>query len=196
MRARDFPDPGLRLGILDVLLGHGHLDEDDLRTRLEIIPDPDVAITRECEEEWIADALARLGMVELDPAHLCEIVRLDFHVANEIYTLIEESLGIDTRGKTEQYRVRSLVGIQWLTALEVLDLDGHVDREAPLDLSPLWGHPALQIVRLSGLCTATETLEHLPALVEVEDGRGVLDDLGVGQRLAREGIFIYRKSQL
>lgn len=69
MRARDIPDSGLRLGILEALLALGHLDKDDLRERLEAAPaKPD----RAHGDEQIAEALARLAKVEIDGDALAE----------------------------------------------------------------------------------------------------------------------------
>jgi hypothetical protein len=194
MLAREIPDSGFRLGILEALLGLGHLDEDDLRERLADIRDPDVDVDREHEDEWIAKALARLAEVELDPATLGEIERLGFDGGNDIYMLIEETLDIDTGGETDHYQVGSLAGIERLGGLRVLNLDGHGYRKAPLDLGPLRDHPTLERVVLSGKCIGTHALEQMLALTEVDVQLGSLDDGTVLERLAARGVAVRSRS--
>jgi hypothetical protein len=190
MHAREIPDSGLRLGILEALLGLGHLDEDALRERLADIRDPDVDVDREYEDEWIAKALARLAEVEIDPDTLGEIERLHFDGGNDIYMLIEETLDIDTGGETDHYQVGSLAGIERLGGLQVLDLDGHGYRKAPLDLGPLRDHPTLQRVVLSGKCIGAGALERMPALTKVDVQLGSVDDGAVLERLAARGVEV------
>lgn len=194
MRAREIPDSGLRLGILEALLGLGHLDEDDLRERLADIRDPDASVDREHEDEWIAKALARLAEVELDPDTLDEIEQLGFDGGNDIYMLIEETLDIDTGGETDHYQVGSLSGIERLGGLRVLDLDGHGYRKAPLDLGPLRDHPTLQRIVLSGKCIGTRALEQMSALAEVDVRLGSVDDGVVLERLAARGVEVRSRS--
>jgi hypothetical protein len=189
MRAREIPNSGLRLGILEALLGLGHLDEDDLRERLADIRDPDVDIDREYEDVLIAKALARLAEVEIDADTLGEIERLGFDGGNDIYMLIEETLDIDTGGETNHYEVGSLAGIERLGGLRVLDLDGHGYRKAPLDLGPLRDHPSLQRLVLSGKCIGARALEQMPALTEVDVQLGSVDD-GALERLAARGVQV------
>jgi hypothetical protein len=193
MRARDIPDSGLRLAIFDALLGLGRLDEDALRDRLASIRDPEVEDPWEYENEWIAEALTRLEMVELDPAHLAEIERIDFDGGNDIYMLIEETLDIDTGGETDHYQLGSLAGIERLSALQSLNLDGHGYRKAPLDLGPLRDHPSLQRLWLSGKCIHAQVLEHLPALTKLDVGLGSVDDADVLDRLAARGVEVSRR---
>jgi hypothetical protein len=194
MRAREIPDSGLRLGILDALLGLGHLDEDDLRERLADIRDPDVDVDRESEDEWIAKALARLAEVEIDPDTLSEIEQLGFDGGNDIYMLIEETLDIDTGGETDHYQLGSLDGIERLGGLRVLNLDGHGYRKAPLDLRPLRDHPTLQRVVLSGKCIGASVLEQMPALTQVDVQLGSLDDGAVLERLAARAVEVRSRS--
>jgi hypothetical protein len=193
MRAREITDSGLRLGIIEALLALGHLDEGDLSERLADIRDPDVEVDREYEDQWIAQALARLAEVEIDPDTLTEIERLGFDGGNDIYMLIEEALDIDTGGETDHYQVGSLAGIERLTGLRVLNLDGHGYRKAALDLGPLRDHPTLARVVLSGKCIAAQALEHMPALTEVDIGLGSVDDAGVLERLAARGVDVRRR---
>lgn len=191
MQARElFPDTGLRLGVFEALLRLGHLDDEKLRERLAGICDPEVDDPWEYEDEWIAAALTRLAEVELDPAQLGAIERIDFDGGNDIYMLIEETLDIDTGGETNHYQVSSLAGIQQLTGLQVLDLDGHGYRDAPLDLEPLRDHPALQRVTLTGKCIRAGALEHMPALAQVDVRLGGVDDPSVLERLAARGIEV------
>lgn len=194
MRAHEIPDSGLRLGILDALLGLGHLDEEDLRERLADIREPNVRVDREYEDEWIAKALARLAEVEIDPDTLGEIERLGFDGGNEIYMLIEETLDIDTGGETDHYQVGSLAGIERLGGLQVLNLDGHGYRKAPLELGPLRDHPTLQRVVLSGKCIGAHALEQMPALTEVDVQLGSVDDGAVLERLAARGVQVRSRS--
>jgi hypothetical protein len=188
--AAEIPDSGLRLGVLEALLRLGHLDEDALREKLAGIRDPDVEVDREYEDQWIAEALARLAEAEIDPDHLGEIEDLGFDGGNDIYMLIEETLDIDTGGETDHYQVGSLAGIERLTGLASLNLDGHGYRRATLDLGPLREHPSLQRVVLSGKCSATQALEHMPALVVVDIGLGSVDDDAVLERLAARGVEV------
>ncbi|HLT40274.1 MAG TPA: hypothetical protein VK034_28540 [Enhygromyxa sp.] len=190
MRARDIPDSGLRLGVLEALLRLNHLDEAALRDRLTSIHDPEVDNPWEHQDEWIEAALDRLAEVELDPAQLTEIERLDFDGGNDIYMLIEETLDIDTGGETDHYQLGSLAGIERLTGLQVLNLDGHGYRKAALDLGPLRDHPALQRLVLSGKCSAAQALEHMPALAEVDIGLGSVDDDAVLDRLTARGVEV------
>jgi hypothetical protein len=184
MRASEIPDSGLRLGVLDALLQLGHLDEEQLRSKIASIPDPQVESPWEYEDEWIAEALTRLAEVEIDPEHLSTIEGLDFDGGNDIYMLIEETLDIDTGGETDHYQVGSLAGVERLTSLQSLNLDGHGYREAALDLGPLRDHPSLRRVVLSGKCIAAQALEHMPALAEIDVGLGSVDDGAVLDRLA------------
>ncbi|HVH99312.1 MAG TPA: hypothetical protein VM869_11390, partial [Enhygromyxa sp.] len=78
MRAREIPDSGLRLAVLNALIPLGHLDEEDLRAMLADICDPEVESPWEHEDEWISKALERLAEVEIDPTHLSAIDQLDF----------------------------------------------------------------------------------------------------------------------
>lgn len=191
MRAREIPDSGLRLGILNALIPLGHLDEEELRAKLASIRDAEVESPWEHEDEWIGTALDRLAEVELDPNHLSEIDHLDFDGGNDIYMLIEETLDINTGGETDHYQLGSLAGIERLTRLETLDLDGHGYRSAPLDLGPLRGHPTLRKLVLSGTCIAAQALEHMPALAEVDISLGSVDDGAVLDRLAARGIAVH-----
>lgn len=190
MHLREFPDTGLGLGILDALLRLGHLDPTQLQARLAGIRDPEVEVDREYEDQWIAEALARLAEVEIDPAQLSAIEQLDFDGGNDIYMLIEETLDVDTGGETDHYQVGSLVGIERLRGLQVLNLDGHGYRKAALDLGPLRDHPAVRKLVLTGKCIAAQTLEHMPALAEVLRRGSSVDDDAVLERLAARGVTV------
>lgn len=190
MLAREIPDSGLRLGILEALLRLGHLDEAKLRARIADVREPDAENPWEHEDEWIGNALELLAGVEIDPVQLSEIERLDFDGGNDIYMLIEETLDIDTGGETDHYQVGSLTGVERLSGLEALDLDGHGYRQAALDLSPLRDHPALRRLVLSGKCINVQALERMPALASVDIGLGSVDDAAVLDRLAARGIEV------
>ncbi|HVH99729.1 MAG TPA: hypothetical protein VM869_13500 [Enhygromyxa sp.] len=191
MRAREIPDSGLRLAILNALIPLGHLDEEGLRERLADIRDPEVESPWEHQDEWISKALERLAEVEIDPTHLAAIDHLDFDGGNDIYMLIEETLDVDTGGETDHYQLGSLAGIERLGRLQTLNLDGHGYRREPLDLGPLRGHPTLRKLVLSGTCIAVEALEHMPALAEVDIALGSVDDGAVLDRLAARGIAVH-----
>lgn len=189
MQLREF-DSGLGLGILEALLRLGHLDRGGLQARLADIRDPEIEIDLQYESAWVAEALARLAEIEIDPAHLSAIDRLDFEGGNGIYMLIERILDIDTGGEADYYQVGSLTGIERLPGLQVLSLDGHGWRKAALDLGPLRDHPALREVVLSGKCIAAQALEHMPVLAEVDSRLGEVDDRAVLDRLAARGIAV------
>lgn len=190
MLVREFPDAGLLLGVLDRLLLTGHVEEDHVRAALDDIRDPEAEGDLTEEDAWIATALQRLGMLEFDPEGLPGIEALDFDGGNDIYMLIEDCLGIHTGGETDHYQVNSLVGLDELDRLQRLDLDGHGYRKAPLDLSPLRDHPALQHVVLSGICSGAGALEHMPALTHLDVTLASLDDESVLERLAARGVRI------
>jgi hypothetical protein len=104
--------------------------------------------------------------------------------------LEEETLDIDTGGETDHYQLGSLAGIERLDGLQVLNLDGHGYRKAPLDLGPLRDHPALQQLVLSGKCINASVLEQMPALTVVDLQLGSLDDGAVLERLAARGVEV------
>jgi hypothetical protein len=185
VRAHEIPDSGLRLAILNALLELDHLDEE---TVLEVLE----GIDGEDEDEQIAAALERLARLEVPNHALAKIERLDFDCGNDIYMAIEQALGIDTGGETDHYQLGSLAGIERLTSLCALDLDGHGYREAKLDLAPLRGHPSLEKLTLSGPCTNVAVLESLTMLTTLDIRLGSIDDEAVLRRLAAQGVEVQR----
>lgn len=188
MHAHEIPDTGLRLAIMNALIGSGRLAEEALRERLADIHDEE-----HDEDVLIGQALERLRMVELDADALAEIERIDFDGGNDIYMLIEETIDVDTGGETDHYQLGSLAGIERLVALRTLRLDGHGYREATLDLGPLRDHPALATLVLSGRCTNAGVLESLSALAKLDYRLGGLDDESVPERLAARGVEVQRR---
>lgn len=106
--------------------------------------------------------------------------------------LIEQTLDVDTGGESDDYNVTSLEGIQALSALQSLNLDGHGYRPSPLDLTPPAAHPTLTRLLLTGKCTAATTLESLPALRDLDISLAHLDDPDVLPRLEARGVTIRR----
>lgn len=188
MFAHEIPDTGLRLAVINALIGIGRLDKAMVRERLADIHDDE-----HDEDALIGQALERLRGVELDDAALAEIERVDFDGGNDIYMAIEETIDVDTGGETDHYQLGSLAGIERLTALQSLNLDGHGYRKAPLDLSPLRGHPTLARVVLSGRCTGASALEGLGALTRLDVRLGDVDDGTVLERLAARGVEVLRR---
>lgn len=190
MQASEIPDPGLRLGVLNALLLLGQLDAGRLQERLLGIAKAGLEEPRTHLDAWIAEAICRLGDVEIEPAQLSAIRCLHFDGGNEIYMLIERALGLDTGGETGHYQVGSLAGVERLSGLQELDLDGHGFREAAIDLAPLRGHPSLRRVVLSGRCGDARALLQLPALVEVDVMLAQLDDEQAMDLLVSRGVDV------
>ena len=189
-KAVQIPDPGLFLAVLQALIEHDILSEDRLDPLLAEIETSDDEHDPDDEEARVAAAIASLHTLPLEADALARIERVDFDGGNDIYMLIEEVLEIETGGEADYYQLLSLAGIDALTSLVSLNLDGHGFREARLDLSPLAGHPTLSTLRLSGECTGAKALESLPALKELTARRERLDDPSVLDRLASRGVEI------
>jgi len=183
------PDLGLFLGVLQALLKQEILPEERLDPVLADIETSD-AEPDDNEAERVAAAVARLHELPLTAEMLARIESVGFDGGNDIYMLIEEVLDIDTGGEEDYYQLQSLVGIDALTALTSLNLDGHGYREAALDLSPLQGHPKLASIYLTGKCTNAKALETLPALNTLTARATDLDDPTVLERLAARGVEI------
>jgi hypothetical protein len=187
MKAREIEDTGLRLSIMNALIARGALDEGVLRARLQ-----GIVAEAEDEDARISEALRRLAEIDLDPHALVEIEALDFDGGNDIYMLIEEEIDVDTGGETNHYELNSLAGVERLTALRSLDLDGYGYRGDDLDLAPLRDHPALASVVLSGRCIHAEALESVPSLVKLSVALGQVDDDAILERLAARGVELSR----
>ncbi|MGC5028833.1 DUF6892 domain-containing protein [Micromonospora sp. DT229] len=184
-----FPDRGLHLGVLNALLTSGALDSADLVAIVESTgPDgPDDGYPGPGPR--LARSLDLLHAVAVPATEAAAITHLYFDGGNEIYLLIEKTLDIDTGGESDDYNVTSLEGIQALSGLESLDLDGHGYRSTPLDLTPLTGHPRLSVLRLTGFCSSA-ALESLPQLRNLDVHYADLDEPEVADRLAARGVTV------
>jgi hypothetical protein len=182
------PDPGLFLGVLQAMLEQELLSQDRLDPALADIETSDDEDGD--EQERVAAAVARLHETPLPDEGLARVERIDFDGGNDIYMLIEEVLDIDTGGEADYYCLGSLQGIGALTSLVALNLDGHGYRQAPLDLSPLAGHPALADLYLTGVCTNAAVLTTLPALAKLRTRASDLDDPTVLDRLRQRGVEV------
>ncbi|OZV78751.1 hypothetical protein CA850_18630 [Micromonospora echinospora] len=187
-----FADRGLHLGVLNALLDNDVVTEEDLTAIIESTgPDgPDDGYPGPGPR--LAASLDLLHAVPVPSAAAAGITELDFDGGNDIYMLVEQALDIDTGGESDDYNVSSLEGIQALSGLESLDLDGHGYHPAPLDLTPLTGHPNLSKLFLTGDCTGAEALESLPALRDLDVSLAQLDDPDVLDRLEARGVKVHR----
>ncbi|MBU2666234.1 hypothetical protein KOI35_22285 [Actinoplanes bogorensis] len=186
-----FADRGLHLGVLGALLDAGAVGAAELTAIVESTgPDgPDDGYPGPGPR--LAASLDLLHALPLPAAGTVE--RLGFDGGNEIYMLVEQTLDVDTGGESDDYNVTSLEGIDRLTSLRSLDLDGHGYHPEPLDLTPLAGHPVLAELLLTGACTAAGALEQLPALRELDVRLARLDDPGVLTRLEARGVTIKQR---
>ena len=181
-----FPDAGLHIAVLGALLDAGVEDEERIEAKLEGIDDDEDEFVR------LRAAMARLHAIKLDRKQVARIERLDFDGGNEVYLMLEQGAGVYTGGEDDTYSLRSLEGINALSALQDLDLDGHGYREETLDLRPLEGHPSLTSFILSGECSGAATLEALPKLAALDVRLGSVDDASVLDRLAARGVKVER----
>ena len=179
-----FPDVGLHLAVLGALLENGMIEEDAIVDTLEGI-DPDAP-----ELERLKAAMAKLHGTALSPKNVARIERLDFDGGNEIYMLMEQGAAVYTGGEDDTYCLRSLAGIDALTGLQRLNLDGHGYRDDALDLGPLANHPTLTSFRLSGTCSNASALESIKTLRELDVSLGSVDDPQVLDRLAARGVEV------
>jgi hypothetical protein len=186
-----FPDRGLHLGVLGALLTSGGIAAADLRAIIESTgPDgPDDGYPGPGPR--LAASLNLLHAVAVPSALATTVDELDFDGGNDIYMLIEQTLDIDTGGESDDYNVTSLEGIDALSGLLSLDLDGHGYHPAPLDLTPLAGHPTLAKLLLTGDCTTAGALESLPALRDLDVSMARLDDPDVLTRMEARGVTIH-----
>ncbi|XTZ17995.1 DUF6892 domain-containing protein [Micromonospora echinospora] len=185
-----FADRGLHLGVLNALLTDEVIAAADLRAIIESTgPDgPDDGYPGPGPR--LAASLDLLHAVTVPSAAAAAIDNLDFDGGNDIYMLVEQTLDIDTGGESDDYNVTSLEGIHALSGLQSLDLDGHGYHPAPLDLTPLTGHPNLSKLFLTGDCTGAEALESLPALRDLDVSLAHLDDPDVLTRLEARGVTV------
>ncbi|MEV6930293.1 hypothetical protein AB0M46_38230 [Dactylosporangium sp. NPDC051485] len=185
-----FADRGLHLGVLGALLAAGGITATDLKTIIDSTgPDgPDDGYPGPGPR--LAASLNLLHSFAVPSALAAAVDRLDFDGGNDIYMLIEQTLDIDTGGESDDYNVTSLEGIHALSGLRSLNLDGHGYHPAPLDLTPLTGHPTLAKLFLTGDCTTAGALESLPALRDLDVALARLDDPAVLTRLEARGVTI------
>ncbi|GAB7044594.1 MULTISPECIES: DUF6892 domain-containing protein [Catenuloplanes] len=187
-----FPDRGLHLGVLDALLADGAIDAADLRAIVESTGPDGPGDGYPGPGPRLAASLELLHAHPVPAAQAAAVEQVDFDGGNDIYLLIEQTLDIDTGGETDDYNVTSLAGVHLLPSLRSLNLDGHGYHPAPLDLTPLTGHPALATLFLTGECTAAGALESLPALRELDVSLARLDDPEVVTRLEGRGVTVRR----
>ncbi|MEU4568836.1 hypothetical protein [Micromonospora sp. NPDC023956] len=187
-----FADRGLHLGVLNALLDDG-VSAADLRAIIESTsPDgPDDGYPGPGPR--LAASLDLLHAVGVPSDAAAAIEHLDFDGGNDIYMLVEQTLDIDTGGESDDYGVTSLEGIGALSGLQSLDLDGHGYHPAPLDLTPLTGHPTLSELVLTGDCTGAGVLESLPALRNLDVSLAHLDDPDVATRLEARGVTVHQR---
>jgi hypothetical protein len=192
-----FGDPGLMLGVLDGLMRTGALDETTIEARLAEIArkdyglDPD-AESIDIERKRAEEALTKLGELPIDEDDLGDIETVDFDGGNDVYMALEGAIDIDTGGEENWYELHALGGIDKLTGLRSLGLDGHGYREADLDLTPLRGHPSLERLVLTGPCTNASVLTSLPALKSLDVTSAELDEAEVLEALAARGVEVRR----
>lgn len=194
-----FPDGGLRLGVLDALACAGSgldcsraFDEAARRIKADDTLHEGEGDDRSLDlvsyqEEVLRHAVAALGQVEFEASALEAVTWLGFDGGNEIYCMvIPEELAsrlgcddydLDSGGETDAFEVRSLEGLQRLSALEVLHLDGHGFNDEGLDLTPLRAHPTLREITLTGTVLHPEVLLSVPGLEQVSR---------VGKRITEE----------
>ena len=163
-----FADRGLHLGVLNALLTTGAIAAADLAAIVASTGPDGPEDGYPGPGPRLKASLELLHAYALPVDAVAAVEELDFDGGNDIYMLIEQALDIDTGGESDDYNVTSLAGIQELSSLRSLNLDGHGYRETPLDLSPLAGHPALTTLMLTGECTSAATLESLPALRDLD----------------------------
>lgn len=185
-------DRGLHLGVLDALLANGSITATDLTELVDSTgPDgPEDGYPGSGPRLWAS--LDLLHAFPVPAAAVARIDHLDFDGGNEIYMLIEQALDIDTGGESDDYDVMSLEGIQALTGLRSLYLNGH-GYQTTLDLTPLANHPGLTELHLYGDCTASVTLESLPALSSLDVTQAGIDDRDVLTRLAARGVTVRQR---
>jgi hypothetical protein len=180
-----FADPGFHIAVLGALLDQQALNQGQVEAAL-------LGIVGDDEFARLDEAIARLHAMAAETSALAQIDRLGFDGGNEIYMLLEDGADVDTGGEDNTYAMRSLVGIGALTGLRILELDGHVGPDGPVDLRPLENHPALGICTVAGDCSGVAVLETIPTLKEFECSFGDVDDPSVLDRLASRGVIVRR----
>ncbi|MFC7247507.1 DUF6892 domain-containing protein [Catellatospora aurea] len=184
-----FADRGLHLGVLNALLDSEEV-VGELRALIESTGPDGPADGYPGPGPRLAASLNLLHAVAVPSAEASAIAHLGFDGGNDIYMLVEQTLDIDTGGESDDYNVISLEGIQSLSGLRSLNLDGHGYHPEPLDLTPLAGHPQLSDLVLTGACTGSAALESLPALRALDVTLAHLDDPVVPARLEARGVTV------
>jgi Family of unknown function (DUF6892) len=194
-------DAGLRLGLVEQWLQGGVMPDSGA------VFDSAVAKIGEDAELWLEEeggrkidfdepsnvdqilthAVNAFAELEIEQPLLDRITTLHFDGGNDVYCdLLLEELStrlkcehweLDTGGETEVFAVASLGGIQALSKLESLNMDGHGFIDGGHDLSPLAGHPALRELILTGIASGADTLLSLNALTKLRGTRGLGDDV-------------------
>jgi len=183
-----FPDAGFHIAVLGALLEAKFISAELIQATLEGLDfDEDSS-----ETERLLMAMKRLHWLTIDPKQAAQIESLDFDGGNEIYMLLEDGAETETGGEDDTYCLQALTGIEALSGLKNLCLDGHGYRAETLDLKPLEGHPALEVLVLSGKCKNATVLETMPKLARLDLRLGQVDRPKVLDRLAKLGVEILR----
>jgi hypothetical protein len=181
-----FPDAGFHIAVLGALLDAKCISAELIQATLEGLDfDEDSS-----ETDRLLMAMERLHTLTTKPKDLARIESLDFDGGNEIYMLLEDGAETETGGEDDTYCLQALTGIEALSGLKKLSLDGHGYREETLDLNPLEGHPALEVLVLSGKCKNATALETMPKLARLDLRLGKVDRPKVLDRLAKLGVEI------
>ncbi|MEZ4376250.1 MAG: hypothetical protein R3B07_35930 [Polyangiaceae bacterium] len=195
-----FPDTGLLLGVLNQLIELEVFSEGAVEEALSDLADKnydddELDEDEDDDEEYLKarDAIARLGEWQVSGDELARIETLDFDGGNSVYMSLEGAIDIDTGGEEDWYQVLSLEGVQRLTNLKSLSLDGHGYREYEwLDLAVLAGHPTLETLDLTGRCKSLQSLEQLKSLKQLRLLGAQLDDESALDILTTNGVTVTR----
>jgi hypothetical protein len=174
-----FPDPGLHIGVLGMLLEDEIISEEPIRTALADIASED-------EFERLARGVEALQQIPISEDQLAKVTTLHFDGGNAIYMVLEECVECYTGGETDDYSLGSLEGIGKLLNLTYLDLSGHGFHATGIDLAPLADHPTLKRIDLSGPVFNVATLESVSTLTKVIVAPS--DEPSVFDRLKARGV--------
>ena len=185
-----FPDPGFHIAVLGALLDRKVFSVGQIQSSFEGLEFDEEA----SETERLLAAMPRLQAIRMDPKEVARIETLDFDGGNEIYMVLEDAADAETGGEDDTYSLLAITGIEALSGLKTLDLDGHGYRAETLDLKPLKAHPSLQKLTLTGKCKPFTVLDSLPKLVHLD--LRFADPIAptVIARLAKRGVEIISRS--
>lgn len=184
-----FPDAGLHIAVLGALLEANFISAELIQSKLEGLDfDEDSS-----ETERLLAAMERLHAIPIDPKQAAQLESLDFDGGNEIYMMLEDGAETETGGEDDTYCLQALTGIEVLSGLKHLSLDGHGYSGDTRDLKPLAGHPTLEVLILSGKCKNATALETMPKLARLDVRLGDVDRPKVLDRLAKLGVEILRR---